>query len=145
MGLLLVAFAAIVALTVFILVRPAAELGIRFARRRAKARGTKFVCLDGTLEVARTYLYILRNDLHEQPFGYIEDVFCEPAYRGRGLVSRLHEMAVAEARRRGCYKIVLSSRKGRADVHAMYRHLGYQERGVSFRLDLDETKDHPEG
>lgn len=139
MGLLLisVAVAAITLAALFIIGRRArVEPGFNFKRQVAPCAGSKFVCLHEGREVARTYLYILRNDLHGEPFGFIEDVFVEPQFRGQGLVSRLHEMAVAEARANGCYKIVLSSRSESVEVHAMYEHLGYAARGVAFRLDL---------
>lgn len=141
MGLLIIGFAALVALIVTLIVRRAhVEPGLHYASRRITSHGTKFVCLDGGREVARTYLYVMTNDLHAEPFGYIEDVFVEPRYRGGGLVTRLHEMALSEARRHGCYKIVLSSRSDKPEVHAMYKHLGYEAHGVAFRLDLTQKK-----
>ena len=115
-------------------------MALRYSSRKARASGIKFVCKDGRKEVGRTYLYVLRNDLHREPFGFIEDVFVDESRRGQGIMSKLHEMAVAEARRQGCYKIVLSSRSERTDVHDMYRHLGYEARGVAFRLDLGGEK-----
>jgi GNAT superfamily N-acetyltransferase len=137
MGLILLSLTAAVGLTLLLIVRRRRiEPGFNFKRKTAPCHGSKFVCVHEGREVARTYLYVLRNDLHEEPFGFIEDVFVEPKYRGQGLVSRLHEMAVDEARANGCYKIVLSSRAESTDVHDMYKHLGYAARGVAFRLDL---------
>ena len=115
-------------------------MALRYSSRKARASGIKFVCKDGRKEVGRTYLYVLRNDLHREPFGFIEDVFVDEGHRGQGIMSKLHELAVAEARRQGCYKIVLSSRSERTEVHEMYKRLGYAARGIAFRLDLREKK-----
>ena len=32
-------------------------------------------------DIAHAYVYILKNDLHERPFGFIEDVFVSEEYR----------------------------------------------------------------
>ena len=40
---------------------------------------------------------------------YIANMFTKPEYRGRGIATRLFDMAVKEARRRGCGKVALSA------------------------------------
>jgi GNAT superfamily N-acetyltransferase len=101
------------------------------------AEGIRFsVEMDGR-EVGRAYLYLLRNDLHSQPFGLLEDVFVEPDYRGSGVAGELLEAVMAEAKR-SCYKLIATSRDGgtRTSVHEWYIRLGFVNYGTEFRMNF---------
>jgi len=87
-------------------------------------------------EVGRAYLYVLRNDLHTQPFGFMEDVFVDDQHRGNGYGEALVKRVIAEAKRRGCYKLVATSRYARPRVHALYAKLGFADHGKEFRIDF---------
>ncbi len=87
-------------------------------------------------EVARAYLYILKNDLHKEPFGLLEDVFVDESQRGTGIGSTMIAAIIAEAKSRGCYKLIGTSRESRTEVHNFYTKLGLKKYGVEFRLDL---------
>lgn len=87
-------------------------------------------------EVAHAYLYVMRNDLHEEPFGLVEDIFVEEAWRGKGYGTELLKELIEEARRRRCYKIIATSRHSRENVHRWYQKLSFRDHGVEFRLDL---------
>ncbi len=112
--------------------------------KRVRAAGLKFICRDnsqgqraGTGKViGRAYLYILRNDLHQQPFGFLEDVYVDPDFRGQGLATQLVNCVINAARKAGCYKLVAASRHERAKVHDLYLRLGFKDHGLEFRLDL---------
>ena len=39
---------------------------------------------EGGQEIGHAYLYILNNDLHQQPFAFIEDIEIKEAYQGSG-------------------------------------------------------------
>jgi GNAT superfamily N-acetyltransferase len=99
-------------------------------------KGVKSIALDGEKEAGRTYIYFLRNDLHEKPFAFIEDVFVEKEYRGQGLGSRLVEEAIDRAKEEGCYKVVLTSRYSKPEVHQLYEKAGFVDHGKEFRIDL---------
>ena len=45
--------------------------------------GFRFAVHDDTdgREVGRAFLYVLRNDLHPEPFGFVEDVFVDASAR----------------------------------------------------------------
>ena len=103
---------------------PVLATGIRIAE---KVRGK---------EVGHAFLYFLVNDLHKEPFGFMEDVFVEDGYRCRGFGVALVQRVIDEARRRGCYKLVATSRYSRDRVHAMYQKLGFKDCGHEFRIDL---------
>jgi GNAT superfamily N-acetyltransferase len=98
--------------------------------------GIKFQAEEAGRELGRAFLYILRNDLHEKPFAFIEDVFVAEECRGRGVGSELVRRLVEESKSRGCYKIIMTSRYSKPQVHALYERLGFRDHGKEFRLDL---------
>lgn len=81
-------------------------------------------------------MYILYNDLHEAPFGYMEDVYVAKEYRGQGFGKILINKVIRAAREHGCYKLVATSRRGKPKVHKLYRELGFDQYGYEFRLDF---------
>lgn len=89
-----------------------------------------------TKEIARAYLYILRNDLHKEPFGFLEDVFVEERFRKQGIGTALVKTAMSEAKKRKCYKLLGTSRASRREVHRFYTRLGFKKRGFEFRIDF---------
>ena len=57
--------------------------------------------------------------------GQIENVIVEPSVRGRGIGEAMMRWAIDEAKRRGCFRVQLTSNKVRARAHAFYRRLGF--------------------
>ncbi len=96
----------------------------------------KFTAEDQGKTVGRAYLYILKNDLHEEPFAFLEDVFVEETYRKQGFGSQLIQKAIEEAREQGCYKIICTSRQSNEKVHGFYERLGFKKHGFEFRIDF---------
>lgn len=109
---------------------------IEMKSKEIEAKGIKFYREDGGVEVARATLYVLKNDLHDGPFGLMEDVFVEESLRGQGVGSELVGMVVAEAQRQKCYKLICTSRYSRGDVHKLYEKLGFVKHGEEFRMDF---------
>ncbi len=99
-------------------------------------QGIKFSLVEAENEIARAYLYIMHNDLHEEPFGLLEDVYVAENHRGRGLGTQVIKQAIKAAKEQGCYKLIATSRKSRPQVHQLYQRLGFYERGLEFRLDF---------
>lgn len=100
------------------------------------ARGIKlFVERDGK-EVGRAHLYIMTNDLHDHPFGFMEDVFVDESLRGQGVGTELVNKLIEAAKEAGCYKLVATSRHSRPKVHELYERLGFKNHGVEFRIDF---------
>lgn len=91
--------------------------------------------------IGHAYVYLIRNDLHKAPYGLLEDVFIEEPHRGKGYGSMLVEAAIAEAKKRGCYKLIGTSRHERKEVHAFYERLGFRNYGLEFRLDMETEED----
>ena len=68
--------------------------------------------------------------------GQIEGVRVASAERGGGIGRAMIEWAIAEARRRGCGLVQLTSDKRRAGAHAFYEALGFQATHEGYKLPL---------
>jgi N-acetylglutamate synthase-like GNAT family acetyltransferase len=91
---------------------------------------------DGKI-VGRAYLYLICNDLHQEPYGLLEDVFVEDSERGQGTGTELVKAIIAEAKAQGCTKLIGCSRYSRSNVHEWYKSLGFTDYGKEFRVDFD--------
>lgn len=99
--------------------------------------GIKVVVEENGEELGRAWLYLIYNDLHNEPYGLLEDVFVKEDKRGKGVGKKLLEQIMIEARNRKCYKIIGTSRMSRDMVHEWYKRLGFREYGLEFRMDLN--------
>lgn len=101
------------------------------------AKGVRFSVMRDGKEVGHAYLYILHNDLHERPFGLLEDVYVADDYRGQGVATELLE-AVLEKARATCYKLIATSRNDgtREHIHNWYIKLGLTDYGKEFRINF---------
>lgn len=82
------------------------------------------------------FLYIMYQDRHAEPYGYLENMFVEPEYQKHGYGTQLVRLAVAEAKQRGCYKIISTSKHHKTAVHRWYEKQGFRKMGYELRLDL---------
>jgi len=98
--------------------------------------GMKFYIEQDNTEIARVYLYILNNDLHKEPFGFMEDVFVDESLRGKGIGSLLVKKIIEEAKKLDCYKLICTSRHSKPRVHELYEKSGFQNHGLEFRIDF---------
>ena len=93
---------------------------MEISHRPARAQGVRLCGLtqDGR-EVARAFLYLAENDLHPgQVFGLLEDVFVDESRTRLGRLGvAMVKHVISEARRRGCYKLIATSRHERSRVH----------------------------
>jgi len=100
--------------------------------------GIKFFIEQDGEEVARAFLYLLKNDLHEEPFGFMEDVFVDENYRSQGLGTKIVEELIKTAKEKKCYKLIATSRYARPKVHILYERLGFKDQGKEFRVNFDK-------
>ena len=107
-----------------------------FKAETVAAKGIKYTLIKDHAEIARAYLYIMHNDLHLEPFALLEDVYVSNSQRGKGLGTKIVKQAISAARDEGCYKLIATSRSCRVNVHRLYRKLGFEERGLEFRIDF---------
>ena len=68
----------------------------------------------------------------------IESVRVAPTMRGRGLGEALFAWSIAEARRRGCALVQLTTDKTRTDAHRFYDRLGFTASHEGLKLDLTD-------
>lgn len=103
--------------------------------KEISATGVKFYIEKEGKEIARACLYLLTN-LHDKPFGLMEDVFVEESLRGQGIGSKLIKRLIEEAKKRKCYKLIGTSRYVRPEVHKLYERHGFKDWGKEFRIDF---------
>jgi GNAT superfamily N-acetyltransferase len=102
----------------------------------AKCEGVRLVIRRDEREAARAYLFLMWNSLHEAPFGLLEDVYVDESLRGHGLGTEIVNAVIGEAKARGCYKLIATSRYARPRVHELYGRLGFKDHGKEFRIDF---------
>lgn len=107
-----------------------------FQTQDLDAFGKKITLIENGQEVGRASLYVLKNSLHNQPFGLIEDVFVAEEKRGQGVGSKILREIVAEAKQQGCYKLIANSRHANIQAHKFYEKTGFKKHGFEFRMDL---------
>lgn len=108
-----------------------------------KSSGIKFEIKDGKKIIGRAFLYLLKNDLHKEPFGLMEDVFVDEKYRGQGLGSELIKAVIQEAQKRKCYKLIATSRNSKPELQKYYAKFGLKVWGVEYRMDYDKSNFNP--
>lgn len=101
-----------------------------------KSSGIKIEAREGEKILGWAYLYVLQNDLHKEPFGFMENIFVQEAYRGKGLGKQLVERIIQEAKRANCYKLIGTSRYENSVAQTLYEKIGFQDHGKEFRIDL---------
>jgi GNAT superfamily N-acetyltransferase len=85
-------------------------------------------------EIAGTFaLLIMDNLAHRgEPSSIIEDVVVKSSLRGQKIGRAMMSFAMEISRRKGCYKMVLSSHLRRVNAHRFYESLGFKKHGFSF-------------
>jgi GNAT superfamily N-acetyltransferase len=111
---------------------------MKVERQDRTAKGIRFSISGSGREIARACLYVMTNDLHDAPFGLLEDVFVDESERGSGLGTALVREIVSAANELGCYKLIATSRTSRPKVHELYERLGFEKHGVEFRITFGE-------
>jgi GNAT superfamily N-acetyltransferase len=109
---------------------------MKIKEKPIKAKAVKLFVMQRKREVARCFIYLIKNELHEQPYALLEDVFVDEKFRNRGLGTRLVKAAIEKARASKCYKIIATSRFERKAVHRWYRKLGFKKFGLEFRMNF---------
>jgi len=92
---------------------------------------------EGDKEIGRAFLYLIKNDLNERPYGLLEDVYILEEYRGQGYGTKLISEVLETAKQENCYKLLATSRYARPKVHKLYEGLGFVDHGKEFRLDFE--------
>ena len=98
-----------------------------------------FGAVDDGRVVSTCYaVYIPNLTRNNRGICFIENVVTDKAYRRLGLASRVLDMAIAFAKDRHCYKVILQSGTGRTEAHQFYENKGFNgESKKAFDLRLD--------
>ncbi|KKW42612.1 MAG: hypothetical protein UY92_C0005G0034 [Candidatus Magasanikbacteria bacterium GW2011_GWA2_56_11] len=85
-------------------------------------------------------LVVIANERHAEPYGLMENVYVEREHRGKGIGTKLVELVISEAKERGCYKLLATSRHGKPEVHTLYERFGFANHGVEFRMNFIDSE-----
>ncbi len=109
---------------------------MNFTKKEIETTGIKITAEENDQEIGRAFLYLIKNDLHDRPYGLLEDVLVHEDKRGQGIGEGLVKEVIKLAQEKNCYKLVGNSRLSRESVHAFYKKLGFEEYGKEFRINL---------
>lgn len=109
---------------------------MKITKTLQSSKAIKFEIKDGKKQLGRGFLYLIKNGLHKEPYGLMEDIFVDESQRGKGLGTLLVSAMIAEAKKRKCYKLIGTSRHSNKGAHKLYTKLGLNKHGVEFRIDL---------
>jgi len=105
-----------------------------------KSYAVKFEIKNKGKKIAWAYLYIVFQDRHKEPYALLENVYVEKEFRSAGLGTKLVAMAIKEAKKRKCYKIIGTSKFSNTGAHKFYQRFGLKKIGYEFRMDLIKSE-----
>ena len=91
--------------------------------------------LDGEVVGAASVHYSLTLE-YDEPAAKLSAIVVDEGHRRRGIGEALAKAVEEEATRLGCCLVFLTTAERRADAHAFYRRLGYEETGRRFAKPL---------
>lgn len=85
-----------------------------------------------------TFALLVMDNLvhHGSPSGIVEGVAVDPEFQGQGIGQQMMQVAMAQCRAAGCYKLSLTTNLRRKEAHAFYESLGFQKHGYSYQVEL---------
>ncbi len=96
-----------------------------------------YVACEGEHIIGSFALLIMDNLAHlGSASAIVEDVVIAPKDQKKGVGRKMMEFAMHQARKAGCYKLVLSSNKKRRNAHSFYERLGFEQHGYSFLVEI---------
>jgi GNAT superfamily N-acetyltransferase len=108
----------------------------RLERIEASPADRLFVAeLDGSV-VGFAGIHVSPSLEHDRDAAKVSAIVVDEAHRRRGVGRALLDAVEAEARRRGCALVFLTTADRRADAHEFYRRLGWEETGRRFAKTL---------
>ena len=93
--------------------------------------------LDGAV-VGLAHLQVTPAIERDRPAGKVGALVVDTAHRGQGVGRALVEAVEAEARRRGCELLFLTTSERREDAHEFYERLGLEHTGRRYGRTLSE-------
>ena len=119
---------------------PIEEAQSIFARIHSYPDYKVYVATLGGSIVGTFALLIMDNLAHMgAPSGVVEDVVVQRDWQRKGVGKQMMRFAMDRCRKRGCYKLALSSNLKREAAHRFYDRVGFQRHGHSFVVQLNQT------
>lgn len=93
-------------------------------------------------EIVGTFALLIMDNIGHMgmPIGIVENFVVKPDYRRKGIGTRMMVFAMDYCRKKGCYKMILSSNVKRKDAHHFYASLGFMRHGYSFYVSIKEDQ-----
>jgi glucosamine-phosphate N-acetyltransferase len=108
-----------------------------FRERLSRGVRTYIARLEGKVVGTATLLLERKFTHHGGLVGHIEDVATHRDHNGQGVGSALMKHVIDEARKLGCYKVILTCYERYVPF---YSRLGFRAHDVGMRLDLSEKE-----
>jgi N-acetylglutamate synthase-like GNAT family acetyltransferase len=114
----------------------AEAVAARLQRLEASPADRLFVAeLDGEV-VGAASLHVSLTLEYDEPVAKLSAIVVDERHRRGGIGEALARAVETEARAQGCCLVFLTTAERRADAHAFYRRLGYEETGRRFAKPL---------
>jgi GNAT superfamily N-acetyltransferase len=112
----------------------------RNALTRTERQGQQLLVAEADGRILGTLALVLVENLSHQgaPYAILENVVVDAPARGRGIGELLVQEAIQRARRAGCYKVSLTSNKGRTEAHRFYERMGFARSHEAFRITFSD-------
>jgi GNAT superfamily N-acetyltransferase len=108
----------------------------RLARLAASSSDVALVAVVGAEIVGLAGIHVFTS-LEHGTVGKLNELVVTASRRRRGIGAALVRAVEAEARRRGCAILFLTTAERRTDAHRFYRELGFEETGRRFAKSLE--------
>ncbi len=84
-------------------------------------------------EVVGTFCILIMNTISDNSkAGVLEDFVVKKSWQRKGIGTKMIKFAIAVCRKKGCYKLALSSNLKRKGAHRFYKSLKFRKHGYSF-------------
>ena len=111
-------------------------MNLSFNNKNIQSKAIRVAVSEDGTEIGHAYIFLITNDLHQEPYGLLEDLMVDESQRHNGIGTKLIKQAILESKKAGCYKLLATSRYSRENVHRLYEGLGFKKIGHEFRLDF---------
>jgi N-acetylglutamate synthase-like GNAT family acetyltransferase len=112
------------------------QVAARLRRLAHSAADALWVAEDEGLVVGLAGIHVSTSLEHDAAVAKLSELVVDERRRRAGIGAALVEAAEREARRRGCGILFLTTAERRAEAHAFYRRLGFEETGRRFAKEL---------
>jgi len=96
----------------------------------------RITLLENEQTIGWAHIFIKFQDRHNEPYAYLENMYVEPGFQSKGYGTKIVQLAIEEAKKQGCYKIIGTSKHHKTRVHEFYEKNGFVKYGYAFRRDL---------